>query len=95
MGANRKLVGNSQNKKAKKSHRDNDNKEGLADLRIKAGEGLLDEMQIIENIIKENIDKHVRAEKVEKSEGNDSDDLHVGFWMTNIQYCSLNMCRNA
>lgn len=48
-------------------------------MRIKAGEGLLDEMQIIENIIKDNIDKHVRAEKVEKSEGNDSDDLHVGF----------------
>lgn len=78
MGANRKLVG--QKKLAKKiSINNGEKKDGLADLRVKAGDGLLDEMQIIENIIKDNIDKHVISEKVVKSDDNDSDDNKIGF----------------
>ena len=78
MGANRKLVG--QKKIAKKiSINNGEKKDGLADLRVKAGDGLLDEMQIIENIIKDNIDKHVISEKVVKSDDNDSDDNKIGF----------------
>ena len=78
MGANRKLVG--QKKIAKKiSINNGEKKDGLADLRVKAGDGLLDEMQIIENIIKDNIDKHVISEKVVKSDDNVSDDNKIGF----------------